>query len=271
MTHGHQERAPALTEAQVHQFIQDGFVRVDRAFPRELADECRALLWRDTGCNPDEPATWTQPVVRLGEYGHEPFRKAANTPVLHAAFEQLVGAGRWLPRASLGSFPVRFPSPVDPGDTGWHVDASFPGEDAGNFFSWRVNVASRGRALLMLFLFSDVGEKDAPTRIRIGSHLDVARLLEPEGDAGLSFMEMAGKLDVTAERSVALATGEAGTVYLCHPFLVHAAQPHHGMRPRFMAQPPLFMREPFPLHLEEGNPSPVERAIRQGLRREGGG
>jgi hypothetical protein len=67
-----------------------------------------------------------------------------------------------------------------PGDTGWHVDLSFPGDsgdpdEKNDFLSWRVNVASRGRALLMLFLFSDVGEKDAPTRIRVGSHLDMAR------------------------------------------------------------------------------------------------
>ena len=44
----------------------------------------------------------------------------------------------------------------------------------------------------------------------------------------------------------ALATGDAGTVYLCHPFLVHAAQPHRGTLPRFMAQPPLLPRGPLP-------------------------
>jgi hypothetical protein len=54
-----------------------------------------------------------------------PFRIAANTPVLHKAFDQLVGAGRWVSRKSLGSFPIRFPSPADPGDTGWHIDVSF--------------------------------------------------------------------------------------------------------------------------------------------------
>ena len=31
--------ARALSDAQIEQFIQDGFVRIDRAFPRELADE----------------------------------------------------------------------------------------------------------------------------------------------------------------------------------------------------------------------------------------
>lgn len=43
-------------------------------------------------------------------------------------------------------------------------------------------------ALLMLFLFSDVSERDAPTIIRVGSHLDVARLLASVGESGLSFM-----------------------------------------------------------------------------------
>ncbi|MDY7230043.1 phytanoyl-CoA dioxygenase family protein [Hyalangium rubrum] len=256
-----------LSDAQISQFIEQGFLRLEHAFPRELADEGRELLWRGTGCEPGDPKTWTQAVVRLGYQGQEPFRRAVNTPRLHAAFNELVGPGYWLPRGDLGTFPIRFPSPDAPGDDGWHIDVSFPGEDPSSYFSWRANVASRDRALLMLFLFSDVGEDDAPTRIRVGSHLDIARLLEPEGEAGLTFMEVAQRLDTTAERPVALATGEAGTVYLCHPFLVHAAQPHRGTRPRFMAQPPLLSAQPFQLHREDGAYSPVERAIRLGLGR----
>jgi Phytanoyl-CoA dioxygenase (PhyH) len=254
-----------LSRAEIDQFIEEGFLRLEHAFPRELADEGRELLWRGTGCKPGDPATWAQPVVRLGYLGQEPFRRAVNTPRLHAAFDQLVGPGRWLPRIDLGTFPIRFPSPDAPGDDGWHVDASFPGEDPSSFFSWRVNVASQGRALLMLFLFSDVGQDDAPTRIRVGSHLDVARLLEPAGEQGLSFLEVAQRLDTTAGHPVAFATGEAGTVYLCHPFLVHAAQPHRGTRPRFMAQPPLHSTQPFQLHREDGAWSPVESAVRLGL------
>jgi hypothetical protein len=250
-----------LDRKQVQQFIEEGFVRLDRAFPRELADECRDILWRDTGCDPRDPATWTRPVIRLGDYAQEPFRRAANTARLHAAFDQIVGAGRWTPRTSLGTFPIRFPSPGDPGDAGWHTDASYCGKNG----SLRLNVRSRGRALLMLFLFSEVGEANAPTRIRVASHLDVARLLEPAADVGLSFLELAEKLDVTAKRRVALATGEPGDVYLCHPFLVHAAQPHRGSVPRFMAQPPLYPAPPPTLERGEGSCSPVEVAIRLGL------
>lgn len=264
MNEHRQEQKTALDDAEVRRFIEDGFVRLNRAFSRELADDGRKILWRDTGCDPDDPSTWTKPVIRLGGYDQEPFRQAVNTPLLHAAFDQLVGRGRWLRRESLGTFPIRFPHPDDPGDAGWHADASFAGEDG----SWRLNLHSSGRALLMLFLFSDVGENDAPTRILTGSHLDVPRLLEPAGEAGLSYLELAERLDAsTLERPLALATGEAGTVYLCHPFLIHAAQPHRGTKPRFLAQPPLHPAEPLQLQREYGNYSPVEMAIRIGLGR----
>ena len=246
-------------------FIEDGFVRLPGAFPPEVAAAAREILWRDVGASPDDPATWTRPVVRLGMYGQPPFVEAANTPALHAAFDALVGPGRWLRRDSLGTFPVRFPSPEDPGDAGWHVDVSF-GYEAPDFFDWRANVRSRGRALLLLFLFSDVGDDDAPTRIRVGSHLEIARTLAPAGDAGLSLRQLAvNGFAETARCREVLATGEAGTVYLCHPFLVHAAQPHHGSRPRFLAQPPLLPASPDGLDIEHG-PAPVERAIRMALR-----
>lgn len=254
-----------MSDHDVKQFVHEGFVRIDNAFSRELADTGRKILWRDTGSDPDDPSTWTKPVVRLGEYSDPCFRDAVNTPVLHEAFDRLVGKGRWLPRYSLGTFPVRFPAADDPGDSGWHVDASFPGDDPADYMQWRVNIHSRGRALLMLFLFSDVTEHDAPTRIRVGSHLDVARILKGAGVAGLSFMDLARELIATEGREQVLAIGKAGTVYLCHPFLAHAAQPHRGSNPRFLAQPPLIPAEEFHLDRKDGTYCPVEAAIRLGL------
>jgi hypothetical protein len=258
----------ALSDAQIERFVLDGFLKIEAAFPREVAERGRSILWRDTGCDEGEPATWRKPVIRLGYYGQEPFVRAANTPVLHKAFDQLVGAGRWLPRKDLGTFPIRFPSAHDPGDAGWHIDSSFPPENfqTTDYFDWRINVTSKGRALLMLFLFSDVGEKDGPTRIRVASHFDIARRLAPAGENGFSLRELAtnGFVESEARREV-LATGEAGTVYLCHPFLVHAAQKHRGTRPRFLSQPALQPAEPFSLDRADGAYSPVERAIRIAL------
>ena len=259
-----------LTDAQREQFLQEGFVKVERAFPAEIAGQGRAILWEAVGCDPHDQNTWTRPVVRLGDFPQEPFRKAVNQPRLHTAFDELVGANRWMPRESLGGFPIRFPHSDDPGDTGWHVDASFapdlrPGPQA-SYLDWRINLQSKGRALLMLFLFSDVGQKDAPTRIRIGSHLRIPKLLVPAGEEGLSATELGtDAARATAGLPETIATGAAGTVYLCHPFLVHAAQPHRGVTPRFLAQPPLLPRTPLQLERSDGDYSLVEKAILLGL------
>ncbi|MBX7247935.1 MAG: phytanoyl-CoA dioxygenase family protein [Caulobacteraceae bacterium] len=259
----HTDPRGPLTAAQIQEFIDDGYVRIEQAFPRDWAEQARAVLWRDLGLSPDNPSGWTRPVVRLGMYAQPLFQAAANTPVLHEAFNQLVGAGRWQPLGSVGSFPVRFPSGDDPGDTGWHIDVSFAEGAEPDFMRWRANLHSRGRALLVLMLFSDVGADDAPTRIRAGSHRDVARQLAPVGERGLTLAELAADGFVnSSHREEALATGRAGDVYLCHPFVVHSAQAHRGRRPRFMAQPPLLPT--VELDISEGGP-PVGRAIAKAL------
>lgn len=251
---------PGLNAVQVEHFIENGYLELKDAFSETLAHVGRARLWAATGLSPEEPSAWKAPVVRLPFLSGYPFQEAANTPLLHAAYDALAGEARWLPPRGLGTFPVRFPSDEDPGDTGWHIDASF-GTENPDFMQWRANVKSSGRALLMLFLFSDVGAEDGPTRIRVGSHLQIARELLPHGERGLTLSELAADgFASTASCAEVLATGPAGTVYLCHPFLVHAAQLNRGTQPRFMAQPPLLPKHEFDPGLP---PSPVQIAIRK--------
>lgn len=272
-----------LTKEQIELFITNGYVRVEQAFSRELADRCRKILWADTGCNPNDRSTWKKPVVWLPDHSEPPFVQAANTRKLRTAFDQLVGKGQWQPRFSSGYFPVRFPSNEDTGDTGWHIDSSFPGEDSdpNDFTTWRINIYSRDRALLMLFLFSDVDEQDAPTRVRSGSHMEVARILASAGEEGLAGFDLSAKLSVTANCPEVIATGAAGTVYLCHPFLAHAAQINRGSQPRFMAQPPLYPVGAFectgkttpPIECTDKTTSsiPIEEAVCRALRKLGVG
>ncbi|KAM3090183.1 phytanoyl-CoA dioxygenase family protein [Phormidesmis sp. 146-35] len=264
-----------LTNEQVEQFITNGYVRVEQAFSRELANRCRKIFWADTGCDPDDCSTWKKPVIRTPDHSEPPFVQAANTRKLRTAFDQLVGKGRWQPRFSSGYCIVRFPINEDPGDTGWHIDSSFPGEnsDPNDYSTWRINIHSRDRALLMLFLFSDVGEQDAPTRIRSGSHLEVARILAPAREEGLTDFDVSA----TANCPEVIATGAAGTVYLCHPFLVHAAQINCGSQPRFMTQPPLYPvgafegadKETSPIKYidKETSSIPIEEAVCRALRK----
>jgi hypothetical protein len=250
-----------LAPRQVQDFIDDGFVKLEGAFSADLARQCRDELWAEIGLSSDEPAGWTRPVIRVGSKSSPSFIEAANTPRLHKAYDQLAGDGRWIAPKGLGTFPIRFPSPDAAGDDGWHVDVSFGVSDP-DFMEWRANVRSRGRALLMLFLFSDVGPDDAPTRIRKGSHFEIARELLPYGEAGATLRQLSSDgYASTRHCEVDYATGAAGTVYLCHPFLVHAAQVHRGRQPRFMAQPPLIPKGEFD---PSKPPSPVQIAIRRG-------
>lgn len=254
-----------LSSKEIEQFVHNGFVRIENAFSREIADAALDILWADLPGDRSDPSTWTEPVIRLGMYTQQPFVESLNSEKMHLIYDQLIGKNRWLPCRSVGTFPVRFPSDQEPKDTGKHVDVSFPGSDPGNYFEWRSNLKSKGRALLMLVLYSDVSENDAPTVIYEGSHIDIAKLLMNEGDAGLSFMEITSKLDTLPKRKEIYATGKAGTVYLCHPFLVHSAQPHRGTNPKFMAQPPLLLKGELSVNDSANDYAPVEQAIRLAL------
>lgn len=255
-----------LSAAELASFIEAGFVRLDDAFPQAVAAQARATFLEDLRAQgiTDDPATWTQPVVRLGMYFQPHVVAAAGTPRLQAVLDQLVGPGVWRPCRAMGTVPVRFPAAQDPGDTGWHIDPSYGGDPA-DFLSWRVNIHSLGRTLLMLFLFSDTGAADAPTRIRVGSHVDMARVLAPAGEAGMSLGELLPHFASAPPRAEIEATGPAGTVYLCHPFLVHAAQAHRGTAPRFLAQPPLLPAVEHWLPDGPGAAYPVAQAIAEAV------
>ncbi|MFJ5679718.1 phytanoyl-CoA dioxygenase family protein [Streptomyces sp. NPDC093097] len=267
-----------LSEAEVEGFVRDGFVKLSGAFSKETAEECRERLWRETGKDPEDPTTWTEPVIRVPPINDPPFLESCNTPRLHRAYDQLFGDGRWTPPEWPGTFPVRFPHPSAPMDTAWHFDAGWHVdeqwfealEDGGDLakvdpHGFRVNIQSRGRALLLLLLYSDVGPDDAPTVIRVGSHLDVPPLIAPYGEEGCGLIDDDYLDEKTAHRPEVLATGEAGDVFLVHPFLVHAAQANRHGRPKFMAQASVEPLELVRTERPDGAYSPVEQAVRKGL------
>jgi hypothetical protein len=238
-------------------------VAIRSAVPAGTARACREVIWSELasrGVRGEDPATWRDPVVRIACPEGGPFAEAGTRPVLWEAFDQLIGAGRWWRRPGVGgTIPVRFPSEGDPGDAGWHIESSY--ESDGRL---QVNIRSRARGLLALYLFSDVDADSAPTRLRPGSHRDAARVLAPAGDAGLPWTDAAqAAARASAGRPTALATGQAGDVFLCHPFLVHAASwPHRGRLPRMVAQPAVALHGQFSLTAPL---SPVEQAILDGV------
>ncbi|GAS87100.1 mitomycin antibiotics/polyketide fumonisin biosynthesis protein [Mycolicibacterium brisbanense] len=221
----------------VDAFIRDGFVKVEQAAPRQIADQARNLLWRQMGLSPALPQSWTQPVVWTADLtGAGPFGELVASARLAAALDAVCGAGGWQPRHALGNIPVRFPVRPPADDRGWHIDLNTPDSTGG----WMVS--GRPHTMLLLTLLSEVGPDDAPTRIRVGSHHDVATVLGWEPVDAVTAGAMVDA--VSRARRVAHATGLPGDMYLLHPFTVHAADEHRGSTPRFMSQAPIVLTEP---------------------------
>ncbi len=247
----------------VDAFVRDGYVALRGAVDPDTVAACRELIWAglaDRGIQPGSIATW--PVTaQLDDLTGEAFSAAGLAPALIAAYDQLIGPGRWTPKVDVGrAVVVRFPG-EHRGNAGYHIEGSYRGPDG-----YQVNVRSRGRGLLALFLFTDVGPDDAPTRLVSGSHLYVPEFLAAYGEKGTNSDAECWRPSVLC-RPVAHATGRAGDVFLCHPFIVHTATwPHRGTDPRMIAQPAVHVADGF--EVDGSDPSPVAQAIVAGLARQ---
>lgn len=298
-----------LTPSQVEQFVECGWTRLEEAFPRTCATAARDFLWdrvAERGPRKDDPSTWTEPMVHIKESYRDPVFEACATERLAAAIEDLVGRGRWATRdkpAGWGWWPVNFALGADrPWDVptgGWHWD--------GQHFRHHVDAPDQG--LLLLCVFSDVGPRGGGTLVAEGSHRIVANFLaaHPEGlELGEAIRlcvrahpwlaELVGAVPAAPTNSgpppstgsrvsrfmerthtdpagrplrVVETIANAGDVFLCHPFLIHAASQNHSGVPRFMCNRTTPLRERMTFARADGDYSPLEISIRKALARTG--
>lgn len=297
-----------LSEQQVEQFIELGWVKVEEAFAREYALQAQDMVWtkvEERGIKRNDPATWTEPMVRVNEmFNTEPFRRC-NSRRLAGAIEDLVGEGRWATRSVYGEteqligygwWPVNFSLDADKPwsvpSAGWHWDG----------IHFRHHIDSPDQGLLCLCLFSEIAPRGGGTLVAEGSHKVVAKYLNrfPDGIAldeairelnrehsWLSELttplEGASREDAAAGRirkfmqetytdqngirlRVVETTGEPGDVFLCHPFLYHTSSQNCNGVPRFMCNRTTPLMEKLRLsRLDESQYSPLERSIRLAL------
>ena len=179
-------------------FARDGYVAVRGAFDAATAAACRQMIWaelRERGVRQDDPVTWP-PLVHIDSLGGGLLDAAATSPALVAAYDQLIGPGRWTPQVYAGgAIVVRFPS-QDRANAGYHIEGSYDGP--GGYW---VNIRSRTGGLLALLLLSDVGPDDAPTRQVCGSHLHVPEFLAPHVRRAPALMRSSGGHRCCAGRS----------------------------------------------------------------------
>jgi len=251
-----------LSPEQVEQFLHEGWVVLRGAIAPQTVQEWTQHIFTRLGFDEKDPATWERPITHMPFHGRVP--AAEVSPHAWGAMCELLGGEDRVHSCTWGdSFIVNLGSEADtetwqppsPQSGGWHKD--------GDFFRHFLDSPEQG--LLTIVLWSDVLPRGGATFIAKDSVAPVARYLaaHPEGvgPGEFHFGSLINECHHFAE-----ATGEAGDVYLMHPYMLHASSKNALRRPRFITNPPASLKEP--MQFNRSNPddfSLVELAILRSL------
>lgn len=253
-------QSAVLTESQLSDFAELGFLRLAGAFSLAEAASMQDLVWSELsrlyGIRRSDPTSWSRPrPAGLQRITGAPEFAPIGGPALCGAIDDLLGPGAWQrPKrwgAILVTFPVAdrtwgVPSSV------WHVDFSYalppkplPGVKVFIFVS---DVPHRSGGTLVVagahrvveqFVAASPGDKLKSTRRTrlslLASHPWLRQLTSKVDaeDRVTRFMEAQDRIGDVPVRVTEL-TGSAGDVVLTHPWLLHCAAQNGGDGPRLM-------------------------------------
>lgn len=251
-----------LTDEQVETFLTRGFVLVKNAFSQEQAEAWSAQTFTRLGYDANDPATWREARIHMPTHERVPVQEIS-AKAWGAICDLCGGAERVKEPCSWGNgFIVNLGSPGD--DEAWRPpSAEVPGwHKDGDWFRHFLDSPEQG--LLTIVLWSDVQPKGGATFVAGDSVGVVARFLmeHPDGvlPGGFDFTDMIRECSDFFE-----ATGEAGDVYLLHPYILHASSRNALRQPRLITNPAVSLREPMQFDRPDGNYSLVEQAILDSL------
>jgi hypothetical protein len=251
-------RCKQLTEEELGQFLEQGYIVVREVFSRAVAEQIIPLVWAKLDIARDDPSTWTGPRVMLRQVlNQRPIPKIHSRRYVQAVAD-LCGRGRWYAHTGAGIWPILLPGFTPPP---WHPPSEDEWHVEGNWFHHRIDSAEQG--LVCLQLFTDIEPGGGGTAVRVGSHRYTARILQQAGPNGLTEHELSRRAEAaTRDLSVVEVIGSAGDIFLMHPFTVHASSSNTSGRVRIAANKPVHLYKP--MNLMRRNPldySPVELAI----------
>jgi len=258
-------RLKVLSSNDVDQFIEEGFTYLREGFTRSIAEPVLEQVWSglsvEHGIERDDRSTWQREAVVVSDPPTGPAVSALYSERVRAAFDDLLGAGRWVERGErTGAWPITFPGfadkPWQP-KAGWHIDGG-----------GHRHVNCPNQALIAIMLFSDIGPGDGGTAIRVGSHKTSARVLQEAEPEGMSHSEFIN-LGTQAGHHLPFveAQGQLGDVVLCHGYVSHSASHNTGMEPRIITNNCIALHEPTNLNRDDPSAySPFERSIVEALK-----
>jgi hypothetical protein len=249
-----------LSADQIEHFIQNGYIVMKNAFPREVASQWADRGFHRLGYDRHDRSTWKETRI------HMPGTQRADVPEfapdVWAAVCDLLGGEervnqpyRWSDAfiMNLGVGADQPWQPPSPAAKGWHKD--------GDFFRHFLDSPEQG--LLTIVCWTDMVHQGGGTFIAPDSVGVVARYLaaHPEGLSPNEF----GKLIDDCHEFIEL-TGEAGDVVLHHPYMLHATSQNVLRVERAITNPPVSLKEPMNFNRENAADfSPVELGVLHGL------
>ncbi len=249
-----------LTSEQREQLLAEGHLVIKGAFPREQSLEWVREECAHAGYDVDDPSTWRKAYERMDLSHKEKLEEFAPT-AWQASCDLMGGVDRVQNRPTINLFAMNFTQgadqPFQPPSAlsrGWHKDG----------WHFRHFLDSPEQGLLGVPLFTDVLPGGGATFLAVDSVPVVARFLaaHPEGVLPDGFDPKTLLAECTDFREV---TGDAGDVYLLHPYLLHAVGQNVLKRPRAITNLCYELREPMRFSRPDGDYFPVEAAILCGL------
>jgi ribosomal protein S18 acetylase RimI-like enzyme len=247
---GTPEHAPAagmmeLTDAQIAEFVEKGFVVVPDCIPKDLCKSWTDQSWERIGMSPDDPDGW-QDLVGVPGANSEPMSKCA--PKAWRAMCDLLGGPQKV--ASEPSFGDGFALNLGKPGMEWHAPAAnFPG--AGwhkDGWMFRHYLDSPEQGLLMLVHWNDVNPRSGGTFIAPDSVDVVAKFFagQPQG------LHPHAHEPLIQQCSEFLDTGElytkAGDIIMCHPFMLHTRSNNPSGVPRYLSNGNVRLMKPVSAH-----------------------
>jgi hypothetical protein len=250
-----------LTDREVEQFLTKGYVKIEGAFPRKVAEEWTRDCFRRLGYDMADPSSWAETRIHMSGDKYVEVREFA--PRVYDAMCDLAGEDRiqhpirWSDHfiVNLGLRADEPWQPASPDVPGWHKD--------GDFFRHFLDSPEQG--LLVFVNWTDVEHLGGPTYIATDSIPVLAKFLASRPDGVLpnefDFRGLIGQC-----RHFEEATGAAGDVFLLHPFVLHAASQNPRRAIRIITNPPVHLSEPLNFDRpDQADFSLVERGILRAL------
>jgi hypothetical protein len=247
-----------LTEVQAEQFMSEGYVKVEGCFKKEEIQEWLDFAFERLAYNPHDSTTWTEERIHMPHMNQ--MDVATFSPKAWGAICDLMGGASRIktPVTWRDGFIINFKlgsdepwEPPSPKVRGWHKD--------GDWFRHFLDSPEQG--LLTVIFWDDVLPQSGGTFVATDSVGPIARYLinYPEGltPKEAEFGRMIHECETFVE-----ATGQAGDVYLLHPYILHSASKNPSGRARFITNPAVSFEEPMNFNREkEEDYCLVEKAV----------